>query len=236
MFQQEEEKLKNSVIGKKICITIDETTDACSRAAVNILFSYFDQTSLVRTHYLQAVNKTTISQLVISTLSYYEISFDNVVLFITDNASYMLAAFNILSPLMPQIKHNTCFAHILNLVGDTWIGYKNFKLLDSTISLIKTTFIYSPARKRRWISFLSLKGDLDPTLPPLPVKTRWNSWFNFAFWICTHFTSLVDFYFKESEESRDSTAISELVKVFENRDNLFYLRFILFFITFNAQL
>jgi hypothetical protein len=104
-----------------------------------------------------------------------------VILFITDNAAYMLAAFRVLSPLMPQLKHNACFAHIFNLVGETWIGYKNFKLLDSVVNLIKTTFTYSSARKRRWVSHLSLNGYSNPTLPPLPVKTRWNSWFNFIF-------------------------------------------------------
>ena len=104
---------------------------------------------MVKTSFLNVVNNTTISQLVISTLAFYDILFNNIILFITDNASYMLAAFRVLSSLIPQLKHNTCFAHIFNLVGETWIEYKNFKFLDHIVSLIKSTFTYSLARKRR---------------------------------------------------------------------------------------
>ena len=92
---------------------------------------------MVKTDFLQVVNNTTISQLVISTMSFYNISFNNVILFITDNASYILTAFKVLSFLISQLKHNTCFAHILNLVGETWIEYKNFKFLDHVRGVTK---------------------------------------------------------------------------------------------------
>ncbi len=52
----------------------------------------------------------------------------------------MLKAFSILSPLMYQMKHNRCLAHILNLVGETWVEYKNFKLLDEVVMHIKASF------------------------------------------------------------------------------------------------
>ena len=84
----------------------------------------------------------------------------------------MLAAFRVLSALISQLKHSTCFAHILNLVSKTWIKYKNFKFLDHVVSLIKSTFIYSPAKKRRCVSFLSANSILNPLLPFLLVKTR----------------------------------------------------------------
>ena len=163
------------------------------------MFSFFNKTKLVKTSFLNVVNNTTISQLVITTLTFYNISFNNVILFITDNASYMLVAFRVLSSLIPQLKHSTCFAHILNLVGETWIEYKNFKFFDHVVSLIKTTFTYSPARKRRWISFLSANGILNPLLPPLPVKTRWNSWYNFVFWLNKHFNFFIEFYQEEEK-------------------------------------
>ena len=154
---------------------------------------------MVKTSFLNVVNNTTISQLVVTTLTFYNISFNNVILFITDNASYMLVAFRVLSSLIPQLKHSTCFAHILNLVGETWIEYKNFKFFDHVVSLIKTTFTYSLARKRRWISFLSANGILNPLLPPLPVKTRWNSWYNFVFWLNKHFNFFIEFYQEEEK-------------------------------------
>jgi hypothetical protein len=175
--------MQEVIYNRRISITIDETTDVCGRAAVNILFSFGDKTKLVKTEYLEAVNNTTIAQLVIRTLQFYNISHDNLIFFISDNAAYMLKAFQILSPLISQLKHNRCLAHILNLVEETWINYKNFKFLDSIVANIKKSFIHSPARKRRWFSFLksfssSSTTSLDQnliTLPPLPVKTRWNS-------------------------------------------------------------
>ena len=103
---------------------------------------------------------------------------------------------SILSPLIPQLFHNTCFAHIYNLVRETWVEFEHFKFLDTVVKNIKTSFIYSAARKRRWREYLMLRSihlnedealfeeeiteDLSVNLPPLPVKTRWNSWFKFV--------------------------------------------------------
>jgi len=61
LYQEEETRLKNELINKKICITINKTTDSCGRAVVNILFSFFNKTKLVKTNFLQSINHTTIS-------------------------------------------------------------------------------------------------------------------------------------------------------------------------------
>ncbi|GBB89932.1 hypothetical protein RclHR1_01680003 [Rhizophagus clarus] len=97
----------------------------------------------------------------------------------------------VLFPLIPNLFHNICLAHSYNLIGETWIDYENFKLLDTVVKNIKASFVYSVARKRRWREHLALNSisldnfsfdlegnaqDISITLPPLPVKTRWNSW------------------------------------------------------------
>jgi len=101
----------------------------------------------------------------------------------------MVKTFKNLSPIMPQMKHNNCLAHIMNLVGECWIDFSFFRLLDKITLNIKSSFIHSSARKRRWISYLSTNAINNPTLPPffeipiensnsnitifpLPVKTR----------------------------------------------------------------
>ncbi|PKB96823.1 hypothetical protein RhiirA5_408208, partial [Rhizophagus irregularis] len=56
------QKLKNDVINKIICLTIDETTDRCGRHAVNILFSFDNKTKLAKTEFLSNVNASSISQ------------------------------------------------------------------------------------------------------------------------------------------------------------------------------
>ncbi len=168
---------------------MDEITDSCGRSVLNILFSYHNKTKLVNTIFLEAVNHTTIAQSFINTIHSYNIPFTNLIFFISDNASYIKKAFtSILSPLILQLFHNTCFAHSYNLVGKTWVDFEHFKLLDIIMKHIKTLFVYSTARKRRWRKHLISKSvilnaneslfdeestqDLSANLPPLPIKTR----------------------------------------------------------------
>lgn len=51
----------------------------------------------------------------------YEIGFENVVVFDTDNAAYMKKDFgSVRSGLFPNSVHCTCLAHIINLVGESF--------------------------------------------------------------------------------------------------------------------
>ena len=74
-YEVELQKLKNSIVDKSICLTIDETTDRCGRHAVNILFSFDNKTKLARTDFLSRVNASTISQFVMDTIYSYNISY-----------------------------------------------------------------------------------------------------------------------------------------------------------------
>ncbi len=230
---------------------MDETTDSCGRSVLNILFSYHNKTKLVNTIFLEVVNYTTISQSFINTINSYNISFDNIIFYISDNASYMKKAFtSILSPLIPQLFHNTCFAHIYNLVRETWVEFEHFKLLDIVVKNIKTSFVYSAARKRRWREHLILRSvhlnedealfeeetiqDLSVNLPPLPVKTRWNSWFKFVIWMKDYYQHFITFFIQE-HAIQSSNAIKELKEIFENQNQCFYVEILIRFISFNAQ-
>jgi hypothetical protein len=236
VFDTKMESLKKILIGQKISITVDESTDVCGRAAINILFSFYNETKLVKTEHLTTVNSTTIAQLVVKTLQFYNIPFENIILFISDNASYMIKAFNILSPLICQMRHNRCLAHILNLVGETWVEYKNFRLLDEVVMHIKVSFTQNNSRKRRWVSFLnSQNSNLPSTLPPFPVKTRWNSWFNFIFWINKYISQLKIFFLNEEILNNESKAIQKLAIIFKDSLLTFEFEILTMFITFNAQ-
>jgi hypothetical protein len=239
LFQTEVDRLKNILIDQPISITIDETTDTCGRSVVNVLFSFQNQTKLVKTDYLDSVNHSTISQLILTTLNFYDISFDKVILFISDNAAYMKKAYSdILVNLMPQLKHNCCFAHILSLVGDCWINFDNFKLLSRVTSYFKDAFSYSSARKRRWLNFLTsniVSLDSPLQLPPLFVKTRWNSWFNFVIWIKPYFPYLVQFFIMENMLNDPPKSVKELAEILSNHENISIIEMIIEFISLNAQ-
>src|SRR5437588_9293766 len=94
------------IYNKRMSIIIDEATDIRGRAMVNVLFSFCDQTKLANREYISVVNNISIAQLVMRTLQSYNIPFDNLMFFISDNTDYMLKAFQILSPLIPRLKHN----------------------------------------------------------------------------------------------------------------------------------
>ncbi|GBB87825.1 hypothetical protein RclHR1_14310002 [Rhizophagus clarus] len=162
------QKLKNDVINKIICLTIDETTDRCGWYAVNILFSFDNKTKLAKTEFLSNVNASSISQFVMNTIHFYNISYENIIFFISDNASYMKLAYSNLSPFLPNLKHNCCLAHILNLIGEAWVNFQKFELVDKLIMNFKSIFTYNSQKKIRWKEHLLQNGIESPTLASLP--------------------------------------------------------------------
>lgn len=130
------------------------------------------------------------------------------------------------------------------------MDFEHFKLLDVVVKHIKTLFVYSAARKRRWREHLISKSvllntneslfdeestqDLFVNLPPLPIKTRWNSWFKFLIWMKNYYQHMVTFFIEESVE-KNSNAIKELKEIFQNQSQSFYIDILIKFISFNAQ-
>jgi hypothetical protein len=118
LFEDHVNQLKEYFYGKRVSIIVDETTDCRARSVVNILFSYNGVTKLVHVDYLENVNNCTIGQLIIQILVQWGISFDLPQLVASDSAAYMKKCYrDVLKPLMPQLIHLPCLAHILNLIG-----------------------------------------------------------------------------------------------------------------------
>ncbi|GES82281.1 CGG triplet repeat-binding protein 1 [Rhizophagus clarus] len=96
---------------------MDETTDDYSRSVVNTIFCYRNEIKLVSVDFLERVNNTTIGQVLMTTLTHFNIPFNLPRLFLSDSAAYMKKCYHeILSPLMPNLIHAPCCAHILNLI------------------------------------------------------------------------------------------------------------------------
>jgi hypothetical protein len=118
VFSSHLEILKNLFRQKPVSIIMDETTDACQRSVVNTLFVYRKDTKLVSVDFLTRVNNVTMGQTLISILPKYDISITSPRLFLTDSAAYMKKCYReVLHPIMPQLIHIPCCAHILNLIG-----------------------------------------------------------------------------------------------------------------------
>ena len=118
VFEKHVKNLSSIFNSKPVCIIMDEFSDDCARSVVNTLFTYRENTKLVSVDFLQRVNNTTIGQTLLPILHSYNISLNIPRLFFSDSAAYMKKCFrDVLKPVMPQLVHVPCLAHILNLIG-----------------------------------------------------------------------------------------------------------------------
>ena len=213
---QQEVKLKVASASSIVIVT-DEASDAQDRFVLHVLFilpvADVNQTQMealtVDLIYLEHVNATTVSQAIMQTLSKYNVDFNKVSAFTTDNASYMSKAYGILKGLLPYCVHITCNAHIMSLVGEIW--RKHFPKVDRLVACFKTAFSHCASRKRSYISYLHEQTQQESiALPPTPVVTRWNSWFRTVVHHAKYAKHYRGFVAKELEDSSATNALTEL--------------------------
>jgi hypothetical protein len=220
VFDVNLEQLKTQVeAASSVVVVTDEASDSQDRFVLHVLFilpvTSCDETQMkavtVDLVYLENVNATTVSQAIIKTLNKFNVNFDKVSAFVTDNASYMTKAMTIMHGLLPHCVHMTCNAHILSLVGETW--RKKFHKVDRLVACFKAIFVHCSSRKQRYRKYLAEQTNVDTetvSLPPVPVVTRWNSWFNTV----SHHKNYIEHYRgfidTELEISASTNALSEL--------------------------
>ena len=120
------------------------------------------------------------------------IKHDQVLLLLTDAASYMIKAAEALKVLFPKMIHLTCTAHALHRIAETI--RVNFPKVDQLISSGKKVFLKAPSRTQ-----LLKEMYPDVPLPPRPVLTRWSTWLD-----------VVEYYLKNYE------AIKNVVESFDS--------------------
>lgn len=191
LYQQETQTLKNNLEQKPVAVIFDETPDPQGRCVLNILLAplVLDANGklnsfLADTVFLKTVDHKTVSQSVVRTLQEYGVANENVISINTDNAAYMIKAFNdCLSVLYPNAVHITCLAHIMNLVGESF--RKPFNLLNDFMRSFSAVFFRAGARKRRYIEHL-VANNVKPSICPDPCGTRWGSWFHALLYHTSH--------------------------------------------------
>lgn len=193
--------------GKKVAVLVDEMTDAMARYVVNVLMQPLDsfadvacKAMLVNTEFLPEVNNVTIAQLIIRTITMSNVHFNDVIALVSDNAAYMKKCFyDNLRGLLPNAVHVTCWAHILSLVGEEF--HAALQLCDLLAANIKGIFSKAPGRRARYLHHLKQNNVSNVHLPPVPVITRWNTWFAAIFYHAEHLDHYVTFVAREIEES-----------------------------------
>jgi hypothetical protein len=105
---------------------------------------------------------------------------ENVLLFVSDAAPYMIKSAKALQLLYPKIIHVTCLTHALHRVAEEVRG--SYSEVDNKLQterrfLLSLPFVCRSLKKR------------PPTLPlpPQPIVTRWGTWFDAANYYCTNY-------------------------------------------------
>lgn len=106
----------------------------------------------------------------------------NVLLFVSDAAPYMMAAGQLLKVNYhyQKLVHVSCLAHGLHRVAEEIRG--TYALANDVISETKNVFLKAPKRKR-----LFCETAPGVPLPPQPVVTRWGEWLKAATYYHNHF-------------------------------------------------
>ncbi|CAF1088815.1 unnamed protein product [Brachionus calyciflorus] len=156
----------------------DETSHSMNRSVFQIILIKLDYNAdtrpkLFQTIFLEDVKYETVTRSIIEYLIEMEIKFQNVMAFISDNASYMLKAFKSLKTMLFNCTRVACFAHIIALVCETWRS--NLSEVDLIAVNLKSIFARGSNRKKRFIDFLKSNGKENPSYYPSPVVTSWNS-------------------------------------------------------------
>lgn len=185
------ERIRAVVGDKKIWLSVDESIDCTGRQIANAIIGTMeiDKESnifLLNCEQLDKTTSVTIAQFIESSLCLLwpdGIKFDNILLLVTDAASYMKKTASSLRILYPNMIHLTCLAHGLHRISEEVRA--QFKDIDALISNCKKIFLKCP---RRCEIFRDLAPDVP--LPPQPVITRWGTWLSAALYYAEHLPAI----------------------------------------------
>ncbi|PSN51684.1 hypothetical protein C0J52_09598 [Blattella germanica] len=143
---------------------------------------------------------------------------ENILLFVTDAAPYMIKAGKGLKMLYPKMIHVICLAHAIHRVAEEVRG--NYPEVDKLISNVKKIFTKTPLRVQK---FKNEAPSLP--LPPQPVLTRWCTWLDAAVYHCNNYDTLKKII--HSFDPADATSIKtaqDLFTITNMKNDLAYLK------------
>lgn len=184
-------KIRSNIAGHKIWVSIDETTDIQGRYIANVMIGTLEvdkpgQVYLLNSEVLDKTNFSTISKLFDKSMSLLWpdcVRHDDVLLFLSDAAPYMIKAGKAISALYSKMVHITCLAHGVHRVAEEIRG--QFQKVDKFIAKVKQIFLKCPAR----VLFFKNKAPNIP-LPPEPIITRWGTWLKAVSYYSEHFKEI----------------------------------------------
>jgi len=191
IFNTTMDKMKMEIRQNKIWVSIDETCDVEGRFIANVIVGILKPDCpghmfLLHSEELDKANHSTICKLFEKAMGIIwpgDIQYNNVLLFLSDAAPYMVKAGTVLKNIYTKMIHVTCCAHGLHRIAEEIRG--QFGTVDELISNMKKIFRKAPYRVE---IFKSEAPGIK--LPPEPVITRWGSWIEAAIYYCEHFRTI----------------------------------------------
>ena len=210
IYEKEKAQIKASFEGVDVAVLADESTDVENRNVLNVLLKALIPDSkaiLISVDFLEKVNASEVAQTIQRSLVDYNVEYQQVRVFVSDNAAYMKVTFKVMKGFYVNMIHVTCWCHILSLVGNCWKD--NLVSLDRLVACTKAIFVKSPARRRTWRALLREKN-CEVKAFPIPVTTRWNSWFESVKYLAVYYNVFCDFIQQECVELMRSAKFDEL--------------------------
>lgn len=213
IYSETMNKIRNCITGKKIWVSIDETTDSLGRYIANVVIGTLEtdgpgQTFLLNSEVLTKANHSTIAKLFDNSMHLLwpeEVRYDDVLLFLSDAAPYMVKSGKSIQVFYPKVIHVTCIVHGLHLTAEKIRS--NYCKVNKIIVNVKKVFLKAPYR----VAIFKDKASNVP-LPPAQILTRWGTWIRAALYYCEHLEiikSIVDALDKE-----DAISIAKSQKYF----------------------
>ena len=121
IYEKEKAQIKASFEGVAVAVLADESTDVENRSVLNVLLKALIPDSkaiLISVDFLEKVNASEVAQTIQRSLVDYNVEYQQVRVFVSDNAAYMKATFKVMKGFYVNMIHVTCWCHILSLVGN----------------------------------------------------------------------------------------------------------------------
>ncbi|KAL4126775.1 hypothetical protein QTP88_010984 [Uroleucon formosanum] len=214
-YQDTLAKIRNCVSNNKIWVSIDETTDVEGRFVANVIIGVLrtdgpGEIFLLNTEELEKANHQTIFKLFdksMSILWQQGVHHDNVLLFLSDAAPYMVKSGKVIQALYSKMIHVTCIVHGFHRVAEEVRSY--FNIVDQLISSVKKVFLKAPTRSR---IFKNEAPDIP--MPPRPILNRWGTWLDAANYYCENYEVIKNIINKLDEN--DASSIKKAKDIFNN--------------------
>lgn len=154
------------------------------------------QTFLLNSEVLTKANHSTIAKLFDNSMHLLwpeEVRHDDILLFLSDAAPYMVKFEKSIQVFYPKIIHVTCIVHVLHIIAEKIRA--NYCKFDKIIANVKKVISQAPYR----VAIFKDKAP-DIPLPPVSILTRQGTWIRVVVYYCEHLEiikSIVDSFDKK---------------------------------------